>query len=253
MKLNKATLAVTLAFLSLNVVAENKEYQHEASVGYLAYSEDVGDGILGANYRYYFSPVNQDSSPYALNGFLSQTSNVGTNYSYFNELNMDSSGVDGTYVFDSKLFVSLDYQYTSIGNVDFNTYGVEVGYYVDRSISVSAFFDYDDHAYGNDKDSYGLQIRRYLELSSSPGIDLSARWEHVNSNNRYTLGADWYVSDSWSVGTGYDRVGSDGDFDIRTAYWLRMSDSFSANFAISKIVDPDVDGFNLGFAVTGRF
>lgn len=144
--------------------------------------------MLGVNYRYYFSPVNQDSSPYALNGLLSKTSNVGTNYSCFDDINMDSTGVVGTYVFDSKLFVSLAYQYTGLGNVDIKTYGVELGYYVDKFISVSAFFDYDDNAYN--KNSYGLQIRRYLEVGSTPGIDLSARWEHVNSNNRYTLGAD---------------------------------------------------------------
>lgn len=61
------------------------------------------------------------------------------------------------------------------------------------------------------------------------------------------------MSDSWSIETRYVRVGSDDDFDIRTAYWLQISDSFSANLAISKIVDPDVDRFNFGVTVTGRF
>ena len=245
-----STLAIAL--LSANAMAaQDNAYQHEASVGYLTNSDEMGDGIFGVNYRYYANPVAQNTSPYALNSFLAQESNIGANYANFDALDLDIVGVDGTYVFDSNWFVGLNYQRSSIGNVDLNTYGVELGYYVNEQTSFSAFFD--DGTDDNAEESYGLNIRRYLELDATPGIDLSAGWVHANSENNYNLGADWYVTNSWSVGAGYARDAEDGDFDIRTAYWLRISDDFSANFAISKIINEDIDGVGLGIALTGRF
>ena len=244
------TLAIVL--LSVNAMAaEDNAFQHEASVGYLTNSDEMGDGILGVNYRYYASPVEQNSSPYALNGFLAQESNIGAFYSDFDVLDIDTVGVDGTYVFDSNWYVGLNYQRTGIGNLDFNTYGIELGYYVNENTSFSAFFD--DGTADNAEERYGLAIRRYLELDSTPGIDLSANWLHADSENYYILGADWYVSNSWSVGSGYTRDADNGDFDLRTTYWWRISDEFSANFSISKVINEDIDGVGLGIALTGRF
>lgn len=250
-KFNASALVIALGLSSFGAIAaQDNSYQHEASVGYVTNTEEVSDGILGINYRYYATPVTQNASPYALNGFLAQTSNIGANYSTFDAIDVDTMGVDGTYVFDSKFFVGMNYQNNSIGNTDFNTYGIELGYYVNPLTAISAFYDDGDD---NATESYGLKARRYLELESTPGIDLSASWLHVDSDNQYNLAADWYVSNSWSVGSGYTRNDAGGDFDIRTAYWLRISDNFSANFAAWKVIDSDVDGVGLGIAVVGRF
>ncbi len=72
-------------------------------------------------------------------GFLAQESILGAIYSYFDVFAINTVGVDGTYVFDSNWFVGLNYQCTGIGNTDFNTYGIELGYYVNKKNQLLAF------------------------------------------------------------------------------------------------------------------
>ncbi|WP_299574902.1 putative porin [uncultured Shewanella sp.] len=232
------------------IATQDRPYQHEASVGYVTNTEDVSDGILGIDYRYYATPISQSASPYALNGFLAQVSNVGINYSVFDAIDIDTITVDADYIFDSKFFVGMNYQRNSIGNIDLNAYGIELGYYVNSLTAISAVYDDGERSVS---EGYGVKLRHYLELESTPGIDLIANWLHENSDNSYELGADWYVSNSWSVGSGYVRDVDGEDFDIRTAYSLRLLDVVTANFAISKMINSDVDGVNVGVAVTGRF
>ncbi len=57
------------------------------------------------------------------------------------------------------------------------------------------------------------------------------------------------MSNSWSVGSSYTNDSDNGYFDLRTAYWWRISDEFS----VSKIINEDIDGVGLGMTFTGRF
>ncbi|MEC4724927.1 putative porin [Shewanella sp. D64] len=252
MRLSYSTLTILLGLSSMSAIAaQDNVFQHEASLGYEANSEELGDGIWEAKYRYFASPVSQDGSPYALNSFMAQTSNLGINYTTFDVEDRDNMGIDGTYVFDSKWFVGLNYQRNEIGNFDFDTYGVEVGYYLNDHSSISAFYDDGDDSV---EESYGLKVRSFVAFESTSGMDLGASWLHTDSDNAFNLDVDWYINNSWSIGAGY--VNSDlydGDFDIRTAYWLRISDSISANFAVSKVLDSDADGLGLAIAINGRF
>ncbi|GGJ00809.1 hypothetical protein GCM10007978_43070 [Shewanella hanedai] len=251
--MNKSTtaLAILLGLTSMSAVAaQDNAFQHEASLDYQTNSEEVSDGAWNAQYRYYVAPVDQSKSPYALNGFLAQTSNIGANYSTFDVADYDQYGVDGTYVFDSKWFVSANYQQVDVSSTDFNTYGAQVGYYFNESSSVSAFYQDGD---SNVEESYGLNLRSYIALQSTAGVDLKATWVHLDSDDVFNLGADWYVNNSWSVGAGYINSDADDTFNIRTAYWLRISDSFSANFNVSKVLDSDYDGVGMGVGVVGRF
>jgi hypothetical protein len=61
------------------------------------------------------------------------------------------------------------------------------------------------------------------------------------------------VTKAWSVGVGYVDSGFDDNFVAKTAYWLRMTDTFSATFALSKYLDSDADGFGATIGVVGRF
>ena len=251
MKHTTTALAILLSLSSMSALAaQDNDFQHEAGLNYGANSEEVSDGIWNAYYRYYFKGVDQSKSPYALNGFLAQESNIGASYSNFDVLDMDTIGADGTFVFDSNWFVSANYQRFEIGNFDFNTYGAEVGYYFNASSAVSAFYQDGD---SNVEESYGLKLRSYIALQSTAGVDLQANWKHSDSDDTFNVGADWYVNNAWSVGAGYTNNDDDDAFDIRTAYWLRISDGFSANFVISKVLDSDVDGVGLGLGVVGRF
>ncbi|WP_028773985.1 putative porin [Shewanella waksmanii] len=238
-------LASTQAF-----AAQDNPFQHQAGIAYNTNSEEVSDGIWNANYRYYVSPVDQANSPYALNGFLAQTTNFGAQYSNFDAADAENYGVDGTYVFASKWFIGANYQKSEVGSFDVDTYGAQLGFYFNETSAVAAF--YNDGEDGVEE-SYGLQARSYLPLASTSGVDLQAAWTHFDSDDLFNVGADWYVTDSWSVGAGYHYSDDDDAFDVRTAYWLRISDSFSANFAVAKVVDSDYDGVDMSVGVIGRF
>lgn len=253
MKNSTMSLAVLLGLTSMSAVAaQDNAFQHQASLSYSTNSEEVSDGSWNANYRYYIAPVDQSKSPYALNGFLAQTTNLGANYSkldvaYFDS---DSYGVDGTYVFDSKWFVSANYHQVDNSHIDVNYYSAEVGYYFNDSSAVSAFYSDGDSRV---EESYGLNLRSFVALESTAGVDLTANWAHTDFDDVFNLGADWYVNNSWSVGVGYHNNDANDDFSLRTAYWLRISDNFSANFNLSKLLDSDVDGVGMSVGVVGRF
>ncbi|WP_144211488.1 putative porin [Shewanella donghaensis] len=248
---NVTALALLTSLFALPAMAaQDAPFQHEAGLEYSANSEEFGDGIWNANYRYYVAPVSQDNGPYALNGFLAQTTNVGANYSMFDAADTDTFGVDGTYVFDNKWFVGGEYQRFEVGDFSGNLYKIDAGYYFNDSSKVAAFYvDGSD----NFESVYGLEVRSFLALESTSGIDLGAMWTHTDDDDIFNLNADWYVTKAWSVGAGYEDDGFDDNFALKTAYWLRMSDSFSATFELSKVLDSDVDGFDVGVGIVGRF
>ncbi|WP_394388349.1 putative porin [Shewanella woodyi] len=260
MKNSTMSLAVLLGLTSMSAVAaQDNAFQHQASLDYQTNSEEVSDGVWNANYRYYIAPVDQSNSPYALNGFLAQTTNLGASYSKLDVgiYDSDAYSVDGTYVFASKWFVSASYyraETTITGfdasNTDYDAYRGEVGYYFNESSSISAFYADGDN---NAVEVYGLNLRSFVALESTAGVDLTANWTHTDSDDSFNLGADWYVNNSWSVGAGYYNSDGHDDFSLRTAYWLRISDNFSANFNLSKLLDSDADGVGMGVGVVGRF
>ncbi|NMH65431.1 putative porin [Shewanella salipaludis] len=251
MKQTTAALAILLSLASTAAMAvQDNSYQHEAGLNYNGNSEEFGDGTWNANYRYYFKSVDQAKGPYALNGFLAQESNLGASYSNYDALDTDTFGIDGTYVFDSNWFVSANYSRVDVGSHDANTYGAEVGYYFNNASSVSAFFNDGDN---NIEESYGLKLRSFIALKSTSGVDLSASWTHADSDDAFNVKADWYINKAWSVGLGYSDNGDDDNFSVSTAYWWRLSDSFSANFGLAKVLDSDVDGVDIGLGLIGRF
>ena len=251
MRQTTTALAILLSLTCLSAVAaQDNNYQHEAGLSYTTNSEEVSDGLWNANYRYYFESVEQNKAPYALNGFLAQESNIGANYQNFDPADSDSYGVDGTFVLGSNWFVGANYQKFDVASYDFNTYGAEVGYYFNDSSAVSAFYqDGDD----NFTETYGLKVRSYIALQSTAGIDLNASWAHNEFDDVLNVGADWYINNAWSVGAGYTNSDNDDAFDVRTAYWLRITDGISANFQISKVLDSDYDGVGLVLGLVGRF
>ncbi|ARD24085.1 putative porin [Shewanella japonica] len=248
---NVTALALLSGLFALPAIAaQDAPFQHEAGLEYSANTEEFGDGIWDLNYRYYIKPVSQDNGPYALNGFLAQTTNIGAGYSMFDDADTDTVRIDGTYVFDSKWFVGAEYNRFEIGDFSGNLYQFEAGYYFNDSSKVAAFY-----VDGSDdfESFYGAEIRSFLAFETTTGIDLGAMWTHTDNDDIFNLNADWYVTKAWSVGLGYVDDGSDNDFAAKTAYWLRMSDAFSATFEVSKVLDSDVDGFGASIGIVGRF
>jgi hypothetical protein len=247
---NVTALALVLGFVALPAMAaQDAPFHHEAGLDYSANTEEFGDGLWDLNYRFYLDSVSQEKGPYALNGFLAQSTNVGASYSMQDDIDLDIFSVDGTYVFDSKWFVGAKIERYDAGVFDTDIYQLDLGYYFNDSSKVAAFY-----ADGSDIDSiYGLEVRSFIDLKNTTGVDLGANWTHTDADDIFNVNADWYVTKAWSVGLGYDDNGSDDNFTAKTAYWLRMSDSFSATFELAKVLDSDVDGLFVGVGVVGRF
>jgi hypothetical protein len=247
---NVTALALVLGFVALPAMAaQDAPFHHEAGLDYSANTEEFGDGLWDLNYRFYLDSVSQEKGPYALNGFLAQSTNVGASYSMIDDDDVDIFSVDGTYVFDSKWFVGAKIERFDAGVFDTDIYQLDLGYYFNDSSKVAAFY-----ADGSDIDSiYGLEVRSFIDLKNTTGVDLGANWTHTDADDIFNVNADWYVTKAWSVGLGYTDIGSDDFFIAKTAYWLRMSDTFSATFELSKDLDSDVDGFGAAIGVIGRF
>ncbi|MBQ4892305.1 putative porin [Shewanella sp. MMG014] len=248
---NITALALLSSLFTLPAIAaQDSLYQHEVGLEYQANTEKFGDGIWDVNYRYYAKPVTPDNGPYALNGFLAQTSNIGAGYSLFDAADTDTIRIDGTYVFDSKWFIGAEYNHFEVGSYSSNLYKIDAGYYFNDSSKISAF--YVDGSDGFES-YYGAEIRSFVDFETTTGIDLGAMWTHTDQDNIFNLNADWYITKAWSIGVDYINDGSDNNFAAKTAYWLRMSDSFSATFEVSKLIDSDADGIGASIGIVGRF
>ncbi|WP_299797947.1 putative porin [uncultured Shewanella sp.] len=286
------TLAVLLGLTSTNIYAvQDTAYQHEAEVNYAASSESFSDGVWNGQYRYYFTPVSQDSVPYALSGFLAQTSHLGGYYSKLNsDFDITTYAIEGEYLFAEKWYIGARYQNAdsdyAITKSETDAYGVTLGYYFNATSSV--FFNYGKSenktklhyldSMGDvlksevDTTSYGVGVKSYLPLSSGQGILLSGLYSHSSddfkgisasdeyrssdSSDNLSVAVDWYITRSWSVGATYATT-FDSDWDdpygINTAYTLRLTDGISAKFNLSKQLEPDVDGVFAAIGINGRF
>ncbi len=282
-------LAVLVGLTSISSpVLANDSYQHDASVTYYDNTESDGSGMFGVDYRYYFSAVSQANKPYLLRGFLSQTSNIGAFYNGIGE-DFNTYKVDGEYVLDSKWFLKASYhKFEADSGFDSDNYSIGFGYYFNRSSA--AFFDYSstsgEYSIGDemsgsqksssDTDNYSVGVRSYIEFDWSSGIYLEASYSYQDyevtseislpdfeskmsssdSNSYAGLAADWYITDSWSVGTSYsyDFDNSDNDnWDISSEYYLPISNGIAAVFGIQTNLDSDIDGMGYRIGVNGRF
>jgi hypothetical protein len=247
---NVTAIALVLGFVTLPAMAvQDAPFQHQAGVNYSANTEEFGDGQWDLNYRFYADSVSQEKGPYALNGFLAQSSNLGASYSKIDDAELDIFAVDGTYVFDSNWYIGADFRRFDAGVFDTDIYKLDLGYYFNDSSKVGVYY-----IDGSDfEPAYGLEVRSFIELKNTTGIDLSASWTHTDDEDTLAANADWYVTKAWSVGLGYVDTGVNDNFIAKTAYWLRMSDAFSATFELSKNLDSDADGFGAAIGVVGRF
>lgn len=280
----KKTTIATLILLSLAshcaIAAQDKAYFHESQVDYNTSSEEFSDGKWGLQYRYYQTAVNQETVPYALSGYLAQTSNIGGQYVGFGDDDTQYD-IDGTYVFDSKWFVGLGFQKLDLdeNNTNDKTYQLIGGYYLNKASAVYLSYHYNDAR--NDKSLYtedvtghyyGLGFKTLVPMTITEGIYIDASYQYADTetkfngtgiggkteqtSNNFNLKADWYFTRSWSFGGYYhtdDTNNDNDDYGIGTAYFLRLNDVLSARINVVKQFEPDLDGVYGNLSVNARF
>ncbi|MGS0729678.1 putative porin, partial [Shewanella sp. 0m-11] len=204
----------------------NNSYQHELDLALGTYSDDFGDGIWNFGYRYYFTPVDISKGPYALNGTLAQTSNIGVQYSQMQVINdVDVYHVDATYVFNSKWFAGGIYAKTdnnshhTILDRSQDTYQLSLGYYFNDTSEVSIYYtntngsDSIEDTYNmnqppigyvyrtsfeDNSDTYGVKARSFIPMQSFTGIELAGFWQYSKTDDLNTL--SYYTGNADEVG-----------------------------------------------------
>lgn len=64
MLVNRLHIALLFALTSSSAfAATDSPYQHDAGITYSASTDEFSEGTWNADYRYYFTPVSQDSRP----------------------------------------------------------------------------------------------------------------------------------------------------------------------------------------------
>ncbi len=209
----KITTLLLSSLFTCSVHADNPSFQHELSASTLSSTSDFDEATWFASYRYFAVPVLTNNSPYALNSFFAQTSNVGAEYIKNNLNDEDTYNLDGTYVFDSKFFIGIDYQSFNDNSDDwyFNddevSYGAKVGYFFNESTEVSLFYrnrsgdnsyqntdnldpaDYNmlvtESNYDLEAITYGINFQSFITLESFSGINLQANWQNTQQDSNY--------------------------------------------------------------------
>ncbi|MFB2654873.1 outer membrane beta-barrel protein [Shewanella seohaensis] len=278
MLINRLNLALLFALTSTTTfAATDNTYQHDVSLVYASSTDEFSDGSWDADYRYYFTPVSQDTAPYALSGFLAQSSNISVGYNVSEH--SDFYLISGEYVFDSKWFIGLNYGMIDSDYQETNNYGAKLGYYFNANSAVYLKYSTDntDLAYGTyykgeiDVDTVGLGIRSFIPLESTAGVDLYADlgyshsessssfdfgsnyYHHTSNDTSLNLGARWFINKSWAVGASHTIQDEDDPSTIYTSYYWRITDFISAQTSISKFIDSDADDVFIALGINGRF
>ncbi|MCL1051201.1 hypothetical protein L2755_16435 [Shewanella abyssi] len=211
---NSLYFAVLLGLFSTSAKANDNNastntYQHEANVSYGSHTDDLDNGLWSVDYRFYFTPVDSQNGPYALNGFLAQTSNLEAQYAQVSILDDSVSySIDGTYVLDSNWFVAANYSEVDLDDDafivalgdDISAYGFSLGYYFNQtsefSLSYQTSSSSGSRSFGNDvyslftsseidSKSYSAQIHSFVPLQSFSGLDFLAKWSYIDSDYDY--------------------------------------------------------------------
>ncbi|WP_350432368.1 putative porin [Shewanella sp. H8] len=135
----KMSIALMLALTTIPAyAAQDNVYHHEVEIGFLDSSGEA-DGLVNANYRYYFKAVEQADKPYELAAFFNQGSTISGRYATTDL--KDLYNISGQYVYDSNWFVGAGvnrYNFDNNGNyrgIDSNIiYDVNLGYFLPTTL-----------------------------------------------------------------------------------------------------------------------
>ena len=265
--------ALGFGLISFSALSANdNDFQNEISINYMDYSSSkiTIDPTWSAQYSYYGAPISQSNSPYQLNRFMSQTSVLDLSYS--NTDSNDSYSIGGEYVFDSHWFVGADYQHTDNDVFgDSKIYSANFGYYANEYTKI--FFAATKSDAGNsfidlETYNYSIGINSFISTAYGEGVFVSANYGYTENESKsvfgndktdfrsWTVAADYYLTNAFSVGGSYNDStfdGGDDTYSVNAAYFLRIIDNLSLKVHADKRIEPSSNGFTYDVALIGRF
>ncbi|MEM5505238.1 putative porin [Shewanella frigidimarina] len=191
----KMSVALMLALATIPAyAAQDNTYHHEAEIGFLDSSGEA-DGLVNANYRYYFKAVEQADKPYALAGFFNQGSTVSARYATTDF--QDLYNISGEYVFDSKWFLGAGVNQLNADDAvfDITTYEISAGYFFSEHSKLSlnyatnsesesnngAYLEYEFESYFSQNiDAITLTYEHFIPLQSTAGVFITGAVGYQN-------------------------------------------------------------------------
>ncbi|QHS11898.1 putative porin [Shewanella sp. Arc9-LZ] len=191
----KMSVALMLALATIPAyAAQDNTYHHEAEIGFLDSSGEA-DGLVNANYRYYFKAVEQADKPYALAGFFNQGSTVSARYATTDF--QDLYHISGEYVFDSKWFLGAGVNQLNADDAvfDITTYEISAGYFFSEHSKLSlnyttnsesesnngAYLEYEFESYFSQNiDAITLTYEHFIPLQSTAGVFITGAVGYQN-------------------------------------------------------------------------
>ncbi|MBB1360867.1 hypothetical protein H5125_01685 [Shewanella sp. SR44-4] len=191
----KMSVALMLALATIPAyAAQDNTYHHEAEIGFLDSSGEA-DGLVNANYRYYFKAVEQADKPYALAGFFNQGSTVSARYATTDF--QDLYHIAGEYVFDSKWFLGAGVNQLNADDAvfDITTYEISAGYFFSEHSTLSlnyttnsesesnngAYLEYEFESYFSQNiDAITLTYEHFIPLQSTAGVFITGAVGYQN-------------------------------------------------------------------------
>ncbi|WP_394202528.1 hypothetical protein [Shewanella waksmanii] len=193
--------AIATAMLAAPSVAfaGTGQFNHQADLSYIN-NDNIDSYLTGSelwqvNYRYYLDDVDVANSPYALNGFLAQSTQIGAFYTAQQDslpggakADSDFYGIDAAYVFYSGWFIGGQYLQSKPAQVrdtysqDSDEYGVSLGYYLNDAASLTLFYSNQsqgdsyktlDNLISSEEmtiDSFGVEYQHYIRFETTSGI-----------------------------------------------------------------------------------
>lgn len=191
----KMSVALMLALATIPAyAAQDNTYHYEAEIGFLDSSGEA-DGLVNANYRYYFKAVEQGDKPYALAGFFNQGSTVSARYATTDF--QDLYHISGEYVFDSKWFLGAGVNQLNADDAvfDITTYEISAGYFFSEHSKLSlnyttnsesesnngAYLEYEFESYFSQNiDAITLTYEHFIPLQSTAGVFITGAVGYQN-------------------------------------------------------------------------
>lgn len=258
-KLTLAT-AILAATTSLAMINANA-YQFEVGAGAGYVDPDNGDSgsAFDLGGTYYFNPVEDKNAPLAEAAFVNRASNVHAGATFQDQGDLDTNtygaGVE-YFVPNSNFYVSGDiaktnYEYddADIDN-DLTTYSAEVGYLPVPNLLIAVGARGWD---ADDDDGVDPTLRaKYVTQIGDNAVNLEAG-AAFGDLDEYNLAADYFIDNSFSVGADYysNDLTDNSEFGINARKFITQNTSLEGRVGFGDTNDNDYNSF--GVAAKHRF